>query len=103
MNILLPTPKIKPSDLYSIAGDTIELEKPVIGTIEPAPAYLPILLYNLREVSNAPINIRLAEVIVAAVNSSIPLFKQISLIICPIIQIKPPTIKAKTQFLTIVL
>ena len=43
LNILAPIPKTNPSDLYSIAGDTIELEKPVIGTIEPAPATFPIL------------------------------------------------------------
>ena len=43
LNILAPIPRTNPSDLYSIAGDTIELENPVIGTIEPAPANLPIL------------------------------------------------------------
>ena len=52
INILLPTPMIYPSDLYSIAGDTIELAKPVIGTKEPAPANLPILLKILRAVKN---------------------------------------------------
>jgi len=42
-----PMPKTSPSDLYSIAGETIELENPVIGTMEPAPATFPILWYNL--------------------------------------------------------
>ena len=42
VNILPPTPMTYPSDLYSIAGETIELAKPVIGTKEPAPANLPI-------------------------------------------------------------
>jgi len=43
MNILAATPKTYPSLLNSIAGDTIELANPVIGTIEPAPALFPIL------------------------------------------------------------
>ena len=42
-----------PSDLYSIAGDTIELAKPVIGIKEPAPANFPILLNILRPVRKA--------------------------------------------------
>lgn len=40
VNILPPTPITYPSDLYSIAGDTIEFANPVIGTSEPAPAKL---------------------------------------------------------------
>ena len=44
VNIFPPTPITYPSDLYSIAGDTIEFANPVIGTSEPAPANFPILL-----------------------------------------------------------
>ena len=43
LNILLPRPRIKPSLLNSIAGDTILFAKPVIGMVEPAPAILPSL------------------------------------------------------------
>ena len=43
------------SDLYSIAGDTIEFANPVIGINEPAPANFPILLKILRLVKNAEI------------------------------------------------
>ena len=32
VNIFAPTPITYPSDLYSIAGETIELANPVIGT-----------------------------------------------------------------------
>ena len=35
VNIFAPTPITYPSDLYSIAGDTIEFANPVIGTKEP--------------------------------------------------------------------
>ena len=38
VNIFTHKPKIKPSRLYSIAGDAIEFAKPVIGIIVPAPA-----------------------------------------------------------------
>ena len=44
VNIFPPTPITYPSDLYSIAGETMELAKPVIGTNDPAPANFPILL-----------------------------------------------------------
>ena len=61
VNILPPTPITYPSDLYSIAGETIELANPVIGTSEPAPANLPILLKMLSEVSRAAIPINTIE------------------------------------------
>ena len=44
VNIFPPTPITYPSDLYSIAGETIEFANPVIGIKEPAPANFPILL-----------------------------------------------------------
>lgn len=43
VNIFTQIPYIIPSCLNSIAGEVIEFEKPVIGTIEPPPANLPIL------------------------------------------------------------
>ena len=64
MNILAPTPITYPSDLYSIAGETIEFANPVIGTKEPAPANFPILLKMLRPVKNALRPIKIIETIV---------------------------------------
>ena len=61
VNILAPTPIIYPSDLYSIAGATIEFANPVIGTKEPAPANLPILLKIFSPVSKAEIAINEIE------------------------------------------
>ena len=43
MNILEATPKIKPSVLCSMAGDTMAFENPVIGIAAPAPPIFPIL------------------------------------------------------------
>ena len=59
VNILQPIPKTCPSFLYSIAGAATELANPVIGTNEPAPANLPILLNRFNPVKKAlmPINI----------------------------------------------
>ena len=70
LNILAPSPSTWPSALYSIAGDTIEFEKPVIGTAEPAPQYFPIIEYTLIDVKNAPKNINIIEVQVDAVSLS---------------------------------
>ena len=41
-----------------MAGDAMELANPVIGTIEPAPANFPILLYTLMAVKKIPRNIK---------------------------------------------
>ncbi len=46
VNIFTQTPNITPSLLNSSAGDATELEKPLMGTMEPAPAKLPILSYT---------------------------------------------------------
>ena len=67
MNIFPPTPITYPSDLYSMAGETIELAKPVIGTKEPAPANFPILLNKFRPVKKADIPINKMETIVPEV------------------------------------
>ena len=72
VNIFPPTPIIYPSDLYSIAGDTIELAKPVIGIKEPAPANFPILLNRFSPVRNADIPINKMETIVLEVEVSKP-------------------------------
>ena len=61
VNIFAPTPITYPSDLYSIAGDTMELAKPVIGTSEPAPANFPILLKIFNPVRKALIPIKIIE------------------------------------------
>ena len=55
VNIFPPTPIIYPSDLYSMAGETIEFANPVIGINEP---------------------IIIIETIVAVVVSSKPLYLQ---------------------------
>lgn len=83
MNILEPTPIIYPSDLYSMAGDIIEFANPVIGTKEPAPANLPILLNTFIVVKNALRKIKLIETIVPDVSNEMPLYLQYSEIISP--------------------
>ena len=52
VNILTHKPKIQPSFLYSSAGLAMEFEKPVIGTIEPAPANVPMRSYTPMPVKN---------------------------------------------------
>ena len=62
VNIFTHKPKIKPSLLNSIAGLVIELENPVIGTIEPPPAYAPIRSYTPIPVKNDAIKTNMIEV-----------------------------------------
>ena len=83
VNIFPPTPITYPSDLYSMAGETIEFAKPVIGINEPAPANFPILLNRLRPVKNADIPINKMETIVPEVCVSKPRSLHILRIICP--------------------
>ena len=97
VNIFPPTPIIYPSDLYSIAGETIEFAKPVIGINEPAPANFPILLNMFNPVKNALIAINIIETIVPELSCDNPLYLHTSIIICPIEQINPPTQKALKQ------
>lgn len=68
VNIFPPTPKIYPSDLYSMAGETIELAKPVIGIKDPAPADLPILLKMFKPVKKEAIPINIIETIVEEIS-----------------------------------
>ena len=84
-----------------MAGETIELAKPVIGTKEPAPANFPILLKIFNPVNNADIPISIIDTIVEADVSSAPLNVQKSNIICPIVHINPPTQNALKQFFSI--
>ena len=67
VNIFPPTPITYPSDLYSIAGETIEFAKPVIGTKDPAPANFPILLNKFKPVKKADNPINKMETIVPEV------------------------------------
>ena len=53
VNILAPSPVINPSLLNSMAGDTMEFAKPVIGTSVPAPATFAILSYQPNAVNTA--------------------------------------------------
>ena len=101
VNIFPPTPIIYPSDLYSIDGATIEFAKPVIGTREPAPANLPILLKIFKLVKSADNPIKIMETIVPEAFSSKPLYWQKDNINCPREQINPPTQNALRQFLRI--
>ena len=48
VNIFPPTPITYPSDLYSIAGDTIEFANPVIGTKEPGTSKFSDLIKNIK-------------------------------------------------------
>lgn len=66
VNIFPPTPITYPSDLYSIAGETIEFANPVIGISEPAPANFPILLKIFKLVNNAEMPIKTIETTVEA-------------------------------------
>ena len=52
---------VMPSALNSSAGETMELANPVMGTSVPAPAYLAMLSYRPRVVSNAERKIRLMD------------------------------------------
>ena len=68
VNIFAAIPSTKPSLLNSMAGDTIEFAKPVIGTIVPAPANFASLLYTSSPVRSAPINISVMLVAAAALS-----------------------------------
>lgn len=72
VNIFPPTPMTQPSDLYSIAGETIEFANPVIGIKDPAPANFPILLNRLSPVKNALIPIKIMDTIVPEIPSIKP-------------------------------
>ena len=62
LNKLAPTPITYPSFLNSMAGDTIEFAKPVIGIIDPAPANFPIRSYTPNPVRIAPKKINVIDV-----------------------------------------
>ena len=101
VNIFPPTPITYPSDLYSMAGETIEFANPVIGIKEPAPANLPILLKIFNPVKIAAIPRSTRDTTVEEDVSSIPLNLQKSNRICPKLQISPPTQNALKQFFKI--
>ena len=67
---MAPVPVTKPSLLNSRAGDTIALEKPVMGTKVPAPARLAMVSNTPRPVSSEARKIRVMDVQVPA--SSLP-------------------------------
>ena len=74
VNILAPSPVINPSLLNSMAGDTMEFAKPVIGTSVPAPATFAILSYQPNAVNTAEIRMRLTDTKALASLSSRPRF-----------------------------
>ena len=95
MNIFAHTPKIMPSFLYSSAGLAIELAKPVIGTIVPAPAKLPILSKTPIAVKKVAIKISMISIHAESSVSVIFLnhLENKSITNCPKQHIKPPTQK----------
>lgn len=74
VNILAPIPITCPSLLNSIAGATMELENPVIGTSVPAPAYFAILSYTLMAVKKAAKKTKVTETAALDVFKSSPMF-----------------------------
>ena len=66
VKILAPTPRISPSLLASMAGDTTALAKPVMGTRVPAPANLAMRSKTPRPVRMAATSTRVAAVRVPA-------------------------------------
>ena len=90
-------PSTRPSLLNSIAGDTIELANPVIGTIVPAPACLASFSYRCRQVSSAPRNTIVIDVAAAASAVSSPRACQKLLTPSPTVQIAPPNRNALRQ------
>ena len=99
VNIFEPTPRINPSLLDSIAGDTTEFAKPVIGTRVPAPACFAAFSYIPVPVRIILVNIRTMEVQVPAVFSFIPADSKIFIIIWPAVHMRPPD-KNATGILT---
>ena len=100
INIFAAMPYIMPSVLNSIAGDATELAKPVIGTIDPAPAFLPILSYTPNPVKRVPKKIRITLTVPASTspcnpNANSKIYRKN----CPMQQINPPTRYARKQFL----
>ena len=67
-NILTQSPKIIPSFLNSMAGLVIELENPVIGTIETKKAKTPILSYTPTAVRKLARKIRIINIHVPALS-----------------------------------
>ena len=61
------SPNTWPSLLNSIAGETIELENPVIGTSVPAPAIFAILSYTLNAVKIAANPIKVIDTVARAI------------------------------------
>ena len=74
LNIFAPVPIILPSVLNSIAGDTTEFAKPVIGTMVPAPANFAILSKTPVPVKIAVMAIRIRETNAFALSSLKPYF-----------------------------
>ena len=65
-NIFAAMPVTKPSLLKSMAGETTEFAKPVMGTRVPAPPKRAILLYRFSPVRRAEISPRVMAVAVPA-------------------------------------
>lgn len=92
--IFAPTPRINPSVLNSIAGDTTAFANPVIGTKVPAPAYFAILSYTLNPVSSALIATSDIDVKVGVTSTVAPKCRYNSIKSCPMTHIIPPTANA---------
>ena len=73
-NIFTQVPRTKPSVLNSMAGEAMELAKPVMGTRVPAPANLAIFSNRRQAVRATPRKTREMETAVPAAFSSSPAF-----------------------------
>lgn len=65
VNILAPTPRIRPSERASMAGEATALANPVMGTSVPAPAYLAMR-------SKTPNPVSTAEISTSVMDASVP-------------------------------
>ena len=74
VNIFAAVPYMSPSVLNSSAGDATELANPVMGTIDPAPAWRPILSYTPSPVRRQPKNIRMTETAPASSSPESPAY-----------------------------
>ena len=96
-NSFAPRPRISPSLLNSIAGETMAFAKPVIGTIVPAPAYFASFSYKCRQVSRAPRNTIVMAVAAAVSSVSSPRESHSCRTPSPAVQIAPPMRNASKQ------
>lgn len=97
VKILAPTPKIYPSDLNSMADETMELAKPVMGISVPAPVCLAISSNQWHAVRIAVKKISVTDTMARDSIRAKPVCIQKTLRSCPRQQMAPPEKKAQRQ------